>query len=360
MKHLPELRTVQCFATVVREGNVTRAAKILNLSQPAVTQQLKNLSERSGLTLFRRTAKGLELTADGAALAQKAEQVLAVLDEFRQTARDLSGQIRGSLRVGTILDPESIRLGALFNRLVQRAPGIRAEVTHGMSGNVPERILRDELDAGFFLGNVGLPESLPSDSAMPALSPVTRSSAPGPDLRSATVTSTSAATPAAPVGATGNASLAVKPHDDARPGLERFHRRVLTVLNYRVIAPPGWEQRLAGRGWSELAALPWIGTPAASAHSRLLEPLFAGLGVRQNIVTVVDQEPSMLAMVQSGVGLSLCRDSIALNERQARGMSISETVQLQTTLEFICLEHRRQDPLMATVYDMLERIWDGQ
>ncbi len=308
MKHLPELRTVQCFATVVREGNVTRAAEALHLSQPAVTQQLKNLAERSGLTLFTRTSKGLELTPDGAILAQKAEQVLSVLDEFRQTARDLAGQVRGSLRVGTILDPDSIRLGAFFNALVRRASGIRAEVTHGMSGNVPERILRNELDAGFYLGDVN-----------------------------ASVRNTTA-------GKSDDASL--------------FHRTVLDTFTYWVIAPPGWEARVSGRNWDELASLPWIGTPPASVHCRLLEPLFQQFGVTPNIITVVDQEPSMLAMVRSGVGLSLCRDSIALNERQARGMVISDTVELTTTLEFICLKARRQDPVISTAHELLLPIWE--
>lgn len=308
MKHLPELRTIQCFAAVVREGNVTRAAETLHLSQPAVTQQLKNLAERTGLTLFTRTAKGLELTPDGAILAQKADQALSVLDEFRQTARDLAGQFKGSLRVGTILDPDSIRLGAFFNMLVRRASGIRAEVTHGMSGNVPDRILRDELDAGFYLGDINL-SGRQSANARSEETPV-------------------------------------------------FHRKVLDTFTYWVIAPPGWEQRVSGRDWGELAGLPWIGTPPASVHCRLLEPVFQQYGVTQNIITVVDQEPSMLAMVRSGVGLSLCRDSIALSERQARGMVISDTVELQTTLEFVCLNTRRHDPVINTAYELLAPIWE--
>lgn len=307
MKHLPELRTVQCFAAVVREGNVTRAAETLHLSQPAVTQQLKNLAERSGITLFTRTARGLELTPDGAILAQKAEQVLSVLDDFRQTARDLAGQVRGSLRIGTILDPESIRLGAFFNVLVRRASGIRAEVTHGMSGNVPERILRNELDAGFYLGDVNA----------------------------------------------ARGSMSATSEEDLP-----FHRDSLATFNYWVIAPPGWEARVSGRDWNELASLPWIGTPAASVHSRMLEPVFRQHGVTQNIITVVDQEPSMLAMVRSGVGLSLCRDSIALNERQARGMVISDSVELTTTLEFICLKSRRQDPVINLAYELLHQVWE--
>ncbi len=301
MNSLPDLRSIQCFVTVAREGNVTRAAELLHLSQPAVSLQLKRLAEATGLTLFTRTAKGLELTPDGAVLAQKAEQVLTVLSEFRQTARDIAGQVRGRLRIGTILDPDSIRLGALLNTLVRRAPALKTELTHGMSGDVPERILRDELDAGYYLGNA----------------------------------------------------------NEAAGGVDPppFHRLELAQFTYLVTAPPGWEQRIAGRGWDELAALPWIGTPPASAHNRLLVPLFRQLGVRQNIIAVVDQEPSMLAMVRSGVGLSLCRDSIALGERQARGIVISDTLRLGTTLEFICLEARHQDPAIDTAFETVLQVW---
>lgn len=310
MKHLPELRAIQCFVAVVREGNVTRAAQKLHLTQPAVTQQIKNLSHRCGLSLFTRTAKGMELTADGEVMARKAEQLLSVVDEFRQTARNLAGQVHGSLRLGTILDPDSIRLGAFCQHLVGNCPATRAELTHGMSGNVPTSILNDELDAGFFLG----------------------------DVRTSLSSAKSASTEPA----------------------ELLHQVALATFEYWVIAPPGWEQRVNGRNWDELALLPWIGTPPASVHSRLLAPIFQQLGVSQNIITVVDQEPSMLAMVRSGVGLSLCRDSIALSERQAKGMVISDTVTVSTTLNFLCLEARRQEPIIDTAFQILEQIWDQE
>ncbi len=307
MKYIPDLRSIQCFTVVAREGNVTRAAERLHLTQPAVTQQLKRLSQASGLTLFTRTAKGLELTPDGAIMARKAEQVLAALMEFCQTAQDIAGQVRGRLRIGTILDPDSIRLGAFLKTLVWRSPALKTELTHGISGNVPERILGDELDAGYYLGNVN--ETL--------------------------------------YGGNSGADHALT-----------FHRLELMPFAYWVIAPPGWERRMAGRNWDELAHLPWIGTPPASAHHRLLRPIFMNLGLRQNVIAVVDQEPSMLAMVRSGVGLSLCRDSIALSERHAQGIVISDTVELNTTLEFICLKHRRQDPAIDTAFETLRQIWN--
>ena len=78
------------FVAVARSGNVSRAAASLHLSQPAVSLQLKALADQTGLTLFSRKARGLELTRDGAALLPQAERVLASLADFNRTASGLA------------------------------------------------------------------------------------------------------------------------------------------------------------------------------------------------------------------------------------------------------------------------------
>ncbi len=297
-------RALRSFVTVAREGNVSRAAELLHLTQPAVSLQLKRLSSDTGLTLFRRTAKGVELTRDGATLLVKAEQVLAALADFGQTARRMAGMVRGTLRIGTIVDPDFIRLGLFLKRIVDVAPELETRLIHGMSGDTPVRLLRGEIDVGYFLGD-------PEDGAVT---------------------------------------------DPARPA-GQFDYKALTPFRYRVVAPAGWELRTAGLDWSALAGLPWIGTPPASVHHRLLGRIFSGLNVVQNAVAVVDQEPSMLAMVRSGVGLCLCRESIALHERQVHGLAVLEQVEVDTSLGFLSLASRRQEPAIALARDVVEVIW---
>ncbi len=293
--------------TVAREGNVTRAADQLHVTQPAVTLQLKRLATDTGLTLFRRTSIGLELTQEGALLAAKAEQVLAALTDFDQTARRLAARVRGKLRIGTIIDPEFTRLGAFLQALIESGPGIETTLSHGMSGDVPEGLRRNELDAGFFLGD-------PTD-----YDPLAELS-------------------------DGNSS-------------RLFYCKELAHLTYRVVAPPSLASFVRDADWAQLASLPWIGTPPASVHNRLLTRLFTDLGVRQNIAAQVDQEASMVAMVRTGVGLSLCRESIALNEQQAHGLFIADTVKISTTLSFICMEARKDDPTIATAFEAIKRVW---
>ncbi len=306
MRHLTDLRTLQSFVTVAREGNVSRAAELLHITQPAVSLQLKRFAEDSGLVLLRRTAKGVELTRDGAVMLAKAERVLEAMADLDQTARQMTGTVRGTLRIGTIVDPDFIRLGRLLAGLLAAAPALQTELVQGMSGEVPLRLQRNEIDAGFVLGE-------PGDAGLD----------PG----------------AAAVG--------------DQPTLYR----PLTRFTYRVVAPSGWQRRVAGLGWAGLAELPWIGTPPASVHHKLLQRKFRDHGAVQNRVALVDQEQSMLAMVRSGVGLCLCRESIALHEKQASGLVVVDRLGIETALGFLTLQSRSDAPGVALALQILDQIW---
>jgi len=310
MLNSTDLRTLRAFVAVAREGNVTRAAEQLRITQPAVTLQLKRLANETGIVLFRRVSTGLSLTHQGAVLAAKAEQVLAALAAFDQTAGRLGARVQGRLRIGTIIDPEFTRLGAFLKGLLETGPGIETTLRHGMSGDVPERLKRNEIDAGYFLGE-------------------TRDFEP-------------AAGQAGDIGGTGDS---------------QFHGRDLAQLTYRVVAPPALAGFVRKADWKSLASLPWIGTPPASVHNRLLQGLFGELGLRQNVVAQVDQEASMLAMVRTGIGLSLCRESIALHEQQANGLVLADSVRISTTLSFMCLAARAGEPALQTAFDVIKRTW---
>ena len=72
-----DIQTLRIFVAVAREGSLSRAADKLALTQPAVSLQIKGLQAATGLTLFKRSAQGMNLTRDGAALLPLAEKVLA-------------------------------------------------------------------------------------------------------------------------------------------------------------------------------------------------------------------------------------------------------------------------------------------
>jgi DNA-binding transcriptional LysR family regulator len=298
-----DLKTLQCFAAVAESGNVTRAAEVLHMTQPALSLRLQQLGEQTGLKLFTRTARGLDLTADGLAFHVKATLVLSASNDLQRTVRHMHGLIRGKLRIGTVIDPEFTRLGAFLSGLVEAAPMLGKELRQGMSGNVADWILHDIVDAGFFLGPLPPPT-----------------------------------------------------HGGTAPV---FCQKMLTDFSYRVIAPPGWENRVMDKGWAALAELPWVGTVAESVHHRLLHEVFAPLGTSPNYVALVDQESSMLAMVRSGVGLSLSRDSVALSEKHRNGVVVNSSLEIPCSLSFISLAERSKEPGIGCAFDVLGQVWSG-
>ncbi|SFN31875.1 LysR family transcriptional regulator [Variovorax sp. OV329] len=297
MTQAADLQILRAFAAVAREGNVSRAAQRLHLSQPAVSLQLKRLGELTGLALFSRTPQGLALTSDGAALLPQAERVLAALADFQHSAQRLQSTVRGTLRIGTILDPEFTRLGAFLRELVEGAPQVATELRQGMSGSVLAQVQAGELDVGFYLGDA----AEDSDGLLAART------------------------------------------------LSRFH--------YRVVAPAGWGPQVLGRDWKGLAALPWVATPPESAHHRMLAGVFGPRGLAPRRVALVDQEASMLDLIKSGVGLSLVRDAIAIRESQAHGLVIADRVQLACALQFVSLAARADEPVIAGAWAALGRAW---
>jgi DNA-binding transcriptional LysR family regulator len=288
-----DLVQLRAFVTVANEGNLTRAAERLHLTQPAVSLQIKSLQAALHLQLFARTPNGMALTDDGAKLLPFAERVMESVAEFRQGANALHSTLSGTLSIGTILDPEFIRLGAFLKRLVETYPQLSTQLKHGMSGWVLQQVKNGESDVGYYLG---------------------------------------------------------------RPGKE-FHSQTLTSFTYNVVAPQGWKTRVAGKDWPALAKLPWVWSPPESAHNRLLTKTFAQYKVTPNKVALVDQEPSMLDLVKSGVGLSLVRESIALREAHAHGLVIADAVSLSTDLSFIALAKRKNEPTIAAVFSLLQGLW---
>lgn len=295
---MQEYAALRAFVTVARTGSVSRAAEQLHLTQPAISLKLKQLQQHLGLTLFTRRPQGLTLTADGYALLPAAENALASALAFERSASALHSTLRGKLKIGTIVDPEFIRLGDFLSRLMARAPQLETELHHGMSGSVLVDVEQSDLDVGFFL--------------------------------------------APPGEGTDNEALAW---------------RELTHFHYHVVAPAGWEAKLADTRWEVLAQLPWIVTPPVSAHHRLLKRVLANSGATPNRVAQVDQEACMLDLVRAGVGLSLARDALAMAERQESGLAVAENVRLPCALSLIWRGDRAAEPTIKAALDTLDTVW---
>ena len=97
-----ELRQLSYFTTIVNEGNISQAAKKLNISQPPLSHQMKLLEEELGVTLFERGSRRIRLTPAGKTFYDRA---LAILDLSQAACTELTAQkqeIQGTIRLGII------------------------------------------------------------------------------------------------------------------------------------------------------------------------------------------------------------------------------------------------------------------
>ena len=309
MSELPRSQALRCFVTVAREGTVSRAASLLHLTQPAVSLQLKGLEEATGLQLFNRTPGGFTLTEAGATLLPLAHKAVSAALEFISTASALRQSQRSMLRVGTILDPEFTRLGPFVRSLAASSHKTEIFLRHGMSDDVLTQIGKGELDVGYYIDR----------------------------------------TPAASA-----------PHPHCERCIEDGKFAVAPLLNYtyRVIAPAEWSGKVLGKDWADLAGLPWLATPSPSAHRRLLDNVFRPLGPQPKRVGFTDQEEAMIDFVESGVCLSLARDSVLERATGKRNFIIADKVSLACDLGFACLATRRQEPTISRAFAAMRAVWD--
>jgi len=96
------VRQLEVLDAVGREGSVTGAAASLNLTQPAVSMQLRQLEEHLQIALFEPVGRGLQITEPGRDLAALAGELLLRLDDFSTAARELRGVRRGRVRLGVV------------------------------------------------------------------------------------------------------------------------------------------------------------------------------------------------------------------------------------------------------------------
>ncbi|MCF7854995.1 MAG: LysR family transcriptional regulator [Candidatus Pacebacteria bacterium] len=137
-----------CFRCLVEEKSVTEAAQRLCVTQPAVSQQLRLLTETLGCRLFHRRGREFQLTQEGQFVYEKAKGILFQLDgledELRSRGRDVVGKVRiGSGQVAA----KTVVADAVHDMSVEY-PDVSFSLCETNSVNLPELILSSRIDLG--------------------------------------------------------------------------------------------------------------------------------------------------------------------------------------------------------------------
>jgi len=289
-----DLNQLRSFVAVAQFGHMTRAAESLHLSQPALSGHIKALEEQFGVLLFERSSSGMTLTPSGRRLLAGATEIIGAVQQLKNLAQELRGELTGSLKLGTVLEPSLLRVGELTVAMRERYPQVGLELHQAMSSDALAGVRDGSLDASFYFGST-------PDAELAALA--------------------------------------------------------LRDIVYRVAIPLAWADELRDAPWESLAERPWIVAPAPSSHRQLVMQLFQPPAPPPAQIIEADSESVINNLVESGAGVSLVRDEVAAQSVAAGHGAIWPGRQVSTTLWLVYPVARESDPLVAALAECLRAVW---
>jgi DNA-binding transcriptional LysR family regulator len=249
-------RQIRYALSVAKERSFTRAAERLNISQSAVSEQVKLLEQEIGFALFRRTPRGVEITDPGRTFFYEAERVVGSLLSLSDVARRLKGAPADTLTVGMGSGMAQIFMPRLFGDAADRLRGVRLEILTAPTRSIFNDLHEERIDAGIAIESD--PDRVPAGIVFDRLT---------------------------------EAAMALIVH--RRHALARV-RGAVDV----------------GR----LANEPMIMSEPTVGYGQIVLALFADLGMRPNTVAVADNIETMKVIVQSGRGIAIVPRACVANE----------------------------------------------
>ncbi|MCB5363400.1 LysR family transcriptional regulator [Pusillimonas sp. CC-YST705] len=140
------LRQLKYLVKIVEAGNITRAAELLHVAQPALGMQIRQLESELGVDLLIRHSRGVEPSEAGTLLVERAREILSLVDAVQHEISSLAGSSREYLNVGL---PTSV-MATMGPRLIlaakQRIPELTISFTEDLSYALADMVAKAELD----------------------------------------------------------------------------------------------------------------------------------------------------------------------------------------------------------------------
>jgi DNA-binding transcriptional LysR family regulator len=251
-----EFRQIRYALSVAKERSFTKAAKRLNISQSAVSEQVKLLEDEAGFPLFQRTPRGVDVTDRGRTFLYEAERIVGDVLSLSDTARRLRGATQDTFTIGMGSGIAQIFMPRIFRDLDQIMPGTRVEIFTAPTRTIFNELHEERVDAAI---------TIESD----------------PDR--------------VPAGLV----------------IER-----LTVVEMMLIAPPKHPLTRLRQpiDIGRLVAEPIVMSELSVGYGQVVSSLFTDLGTRPNILAVADNIETIKAIVQAGRGIAIVPGPCADNE----------------------------------------------
>jgi len=127
VKNLYQLTT---FVTVIAEGSMTAAADKLYLTQPAVSQQIRNLEEDLGVELMVRGVRQIKATPQGEVLYEYAKKIIHLTQQAEIAIKSIGNQMKGQLRIGTLNSIGLQLMSPIVARLMRHNPDLMLKIEY--------------------------------------------------------------------------------------------------------------------------------------------------------------------------------------------------------------------------------------
>jgi DNA-binding transcriptional LysR family regulator len=295
-----DFRQLRYALAVSKERSFTKAAKRLNISQSAVSEQVKLLEEEIGFELFTRTSRGIESTDRGRTFLYESERVMGDLLSLTDTARRLRGALADTLTIAMGSGMAQIFIPRLFDDLKNNLPGIRLEILTAPTRNIFTELHEERIDAG----------------------------------------------------------LAIESDPERLPAGLVFDR--LIDAEMALILPPKHPLARSKQpvDIGRLLAEPFIMSELTVGYGQVVLSLFTDLGIRPNVLAVVDNIETIKMIVQSGGGIAIVPRACAANE-VALGLLKAMSIAPARNVAFSLFRRRqpmsrRKEAALLKLRDMLK------
>lgn len=146
-----DIRVLQYFLAVAREESITRAAAALNMTQPPLSRQLKDLENELGKQLFIRGNKKIILTEDGILLRKRAEEMVELMEKTKEDISLSDKEIKGEIHIGSGETDAISFIAQAAKNLQKKYPLIRYHIFSGDSTPIMERLDKGLIDFGLLV-----------------------------------------------------------------------------------------------------------------------------------------------------------------------------------------------------------------
>ncbi|MGE5145372.1 MAG: LysR family transcriptional regulator [Candidatus Eiseniibacteriota bacterium] len=289
-----DIRHIRYALSVAKERSFTKAASRLNISQSAISEQVRALEQEIGFPLFRRTGRGIEITERGRTFLYEAERVMGDLLSLSETARRLRGAPSETFAIGMGSGMAQIFMPRIFGAFTDAVPRVRLEIVTAPTRAIFNDLHEERIDVG----------------------------------------------------------IAIESEPERVPAGLVFER--LTEAEMALIVHP--KHKLAGSkrpvDIGRLVAEPIIMSELGVGYGQVVMALFTDLGIRPNILAIADNVETMKVIVQTGKGIAIvpraaAETEVASGALKALPITPSRAVALSLFRRRQPLERRKESYLAA-------------